>query len=78
MKTISEIKDEVAKRKYDSSFRQAITFMNKIDIDYFMDEVAKCYAEEAIKKVAQEAHLTIGVHRYINEEDILNLIDKLK
>lgn len=81
MKTIKEVKDEVAKGKYDSSFNQAKTFMHKIDFDYFMDAVAKRYAEEVLR----EAALVCKEHRDSGcfdgegaEANILNIIKDLK
>lgn len=50
MKTISEIKDEVALEKYDCHFKLAFACMDKNKMDYFMNEVAKRYAEEALKE----------------------------
>ena len=80
MKTINEIKDEVAEKAgYKNWDLLMYTFTGfGAHVQPYNDEVAKLYAKEAIKKVAEEAHLTIGIHRYINEDDILNLIDKLK
>lgn len=85
MKTIKEIKDEIAKVKYDSSFNQAMTFMHKIDFDYFMDAVAKRYAEEAIKECAIRSTATADYYRgrftgdaIVNQDSILNIIKELK
>lgn len=81
MKTINEIKDEVARQLYDCSFSQATTFMHKFDIQTVMEEVAKRYAKEVLKEASVLA--TIKYDRWgrainVDKDSILKIIKYLK
>ena len=60
MKTYQEIKDEVAKELYDSTFIQSLNFLPEKHAIEMMDKVAKRYAEEALKEAAEKVTLTIS------------------
>lgn len=87
MKTLTEIKNEVANDKYDCTFLQACTFMRIEDTEDFMNEVTKRYATEAIKAdrertthAATEKYKETGMTNTASnvKEIILNLPIELK
>lgn len=50
MKTLKQIKDELAERYYQSTFSQAKVFVPVWQLIDLMDECAKLYAEQAIEE----------------------------
>lgn len=77
MKTLSEIKNEVAKEMYSCTFLQSLNFLPEGHVIEMMDEVAKRYAEEALKEAAElcdDYEDRRGEHKV----NILNLINELK
>lgn len=78
MKTLLEIKDEVAQRDCGYNWDEAIYSYNIPIHDYQVDEVAKRYAQEALKEAAEKAAIKrIGNGRYlgasVDKESILNI-----
>ena len=53
MKTLIDIKNEVAKDKYDCTFQQACTFMRIEDTEDFMNVVAKRYAKKCCEDLRE-------------------------
>ena len=60
MKTYQEIKDEVAKELYDSTFIQSLNFLHERHVIEMMEIVSKRYAEEALKEAAKKATMIIS------------------
>ena len=52
MKTLPEIKDEVAKKQYNSKWGE---IRNLLHMDFAINEVAKRYAEQAIERAYEVA-----------------------
>ena len=76
MKTLREIKNELAKEGYNCTFMQAVTFLDKTALAIFMDNAAKRYAEEALREAASKC-IEDG-NPMSAKYHIINLIKELK
>lgn len=83
MKTLSEIKDEIAKSHGYKSFYE-MQFPYDMVCEEDINLIAKHYAEEALKEAAKRAKInkTGNSGSYldasVNRQSILNLIEELK
>lgn len=77
MKTVSEIKDEVAQSFGYKNSEQLIAMQNPAWINELVDHVARRYAEQAVERCAEVAYSSeSGLS--VNQESILNVKTELK
>lgn len=80
MKALNDIKNEVCQEEYDCTFLQACTFMNIMDMESIMNEVAKRYAQQCCEdlreRIAKEAKLKPYTYPDGYKSNEISVIDK--